>query len=364
MSVLIINDYPGANVRLISAQGSTVFLEQEIRDSTQWWFYWNFCVQSDNIREVLFQFKNGDVVGPFGPAISKDGVNWYYKDATFINHNSFRYRFSQENEKVYFSFSIPYQFSDFSKFYEKNKNNPILSYSVFTTSEKNREIPLLNIGNTKSDKVILLTCRHHACEANASYVLEGVMDYLLNYSNILVRDCLFHIIPFVDIDGAEEGDQGKERYPHDHNRDYTDEPIYNIIKQLYLHTKEKEIYMGFDFHCPWKWGDTNDYLSIVRSRPPYDKPQAEFSRVFENVAKDSNIEYYSVNDIGYGVLWNTGIKPDSASFFYKKGAKLAFALETPYFGDLDKPYSQSTLRETGRLFAIALEKYYVEKEGF
>jgi hypothetical protein len=34
------------------------------------------------------------------------------------------------------------------------------------------------------------------------------------------------IVPFMDKDGVEEGDQGKNRKPHDHNRDYIGESIH------------------------------------------------------------------------------------------------------------------------------------------
>ena len=69
-------DYPGANIKVVSVEDNLVRLEQDLRDTTEWWFYWNFGVESTAGREVIFEFMNGEVVGPWGPAVSKDRVHW------------------------------------------------------------------------------------------------------------------------------------------------------------------------------------------------------------------------------------------------------------------------------------------------
>ena len=45
-----------------------------------------------------------------------------------------------------------------------------------------------------------------------------------------IPNYLVYVIPFVDIDGVENGDQGKQA-PHDHNRDYINSPIYPETKR-------------------------------------------------------------------------------------------------------------------------------------
>lgn len=225
--------------------------------------------------------------------------------------------------------------------------------------KKDGTSPLLKIGEEHSGRHIWLTCRHHACESCASYVLEGVLSYLLHVPNPFVRHCLVHVLPFIDIDGVEDGDQGKGRIPHDHNRDYQQQPIYNVTKALYQYTENRPILMGFDFHDPGKWGgyqEINDHWSIVEGPQPYLKPQRQFSRILEDVAREETL--YSVqNNSVFGVDWNTQLQPSAWNFFFKRGAKVAFSLETPYFGDRAEPYSQDMLRHLGEKFAIAMQRY-------
>ena len=92
-------------------------------------------------------------------------------------------------------------------------------------SEKGREQQAYLFGNLNAKKTILLTARHHACESVANYVLEGLLDGLLREKYSVTEDCKVLVVPFMDIDGVEDGDQGKSRFPHDHNRDYLAEPI-------------------------------------------------------------------------------------------------------------------------------------------
>ncbi len=140
MNCNIDTNYPGGNIHVISINDDRVHVEQELRDTEPWWFYWNFRVQVQGKAEITFTFENGEVVGPFGPAISKDGVHWYYdKKTTFLDHQSFRFAFQEET--VYFAFSIPYQYAQFETFYEQNKENPLLTRHLFAVSEKGRDIP-------------------------------------------------------------------------------------------------------------------------------------------------------------------------------------------------------------------------------
>ncbi len=63
----------------------------------------------------------------------------------------------------------------------------------------------------------------------ASWSLEGLMDEVLadtTDGRWLREHVEFLVVPFMDKDGVEDGDQGKNRRPHDHNRDYLGESIY------------------------------------------------------------------------------------------------------------------------------------------
>lgn len=354
----ISSDYPGGNITVNSINENIVHLQQEIRDTTSWWFYWNFCVENPQFEEIEFHFDDGEVVGRFGPACSDDGINWTWcPPECFISNSSFKYKFKAGENKKYFAFSLPYQLKNFELFYNKIKDDNIVKLSTLAISEQGRNIPIIKIGSS-SNKNIFITCRHHSCESVASYVVEGIILSLLGQNRKITKDFTFHIIPFVDIDGVENGDQGKDRNPHDHNRDYLENPIYNVTKQLYKYTENMEVTAFIDLHCPWKWDRWNDIPHIYENKneqiaEKFVKNLTMITKSLENTIKYDYMVFRMKAGEGYNKLEN----PNSKNYFENnKGALLSITIETPYFGNLDKPYSIPALLQWGGNILIALDK--------
>lgn len=360
----ITTDYPGGNCKLISIteeNGKTVVnLEQELRDTSDWWFYWNFRVDNPPEGEVIFAFHNKDVVCSHGPATSTDAKNWEWcEEKSFIDHTHFRYVFSENEPSRYFCFTIPYLTADFELFYEKIKNDSAVTRSVLTESEKGRQLPLLTFGNGKRD--ILFTARHHCCESTASYVLDGVISSILEKHRELLDSFRFHIVPFTDIDGVEQGDQGKNRAPHDHNRDYTEEPIYNYTKAIYKYSENFDLACFIDFHSPWSWGGANDepHIHFGPSVEPTPDLQELFSEMLNKitVSDSRNVIRYNCVTTHYGDNANHLDTPNSKNFFkFKRKSNIAFTVETPYSGNLKNGYTVSQLHIFGEHIAQALSE--------
>lgn len=346
-NIIITNKIPGGNINILSIENFDVFLEQEIRDTTEWWFYFSFKVKACKTGLYTFHFCNRDVISKFGPAISDDGIHYYFEDDVYIDGTTFKYYLKEGDEK-YFAFSYPYTSTNFDLFL---KNINFLSKKQMSENTlKNRNQYVYTFGNPKG-KILSLTCRHHACEASASYVLEGAIEELKNSK--LKEKYLISIIPFVDLDGVEDGDQGKSRAPHDHNRDYIDEPIYSsirYIKSTYTHN----LAYFLDLHCPGKWGTIHDFLSIIEGDEKLTKNQHIFSKILEKTENDCEIPYSQQHNIEYLKSWNLP-SANGRSFFTKQNVKLGLILEIPYFGENKKPYSINGLNLLGHNLIKALE---------
>lgn len=364
-------DYPGGNIQINRIEENCVYLEQELRDTNRWWFYWNFCACGMEGKKVRFCFENGEVVGRYGPCKSTDCVHWEWAGAdTVIDPTCFEYTFGENEQEVYFAFSIPYQTKDLNYFLDTHRAMGITE-TEFVKTEKGRSLRLLKIGNPESKYHIYFTCRHHACESTASYVLEGVMGYLLTKGHNITEKYLFHIIPMVDLDGVEEGDQGKGRYPHDHNCDYCEEPIYAYTKAMYEYTEKFPPYLVLDYHSPGKWGKMHDIVHLVNMPAPEDVLEDHLGELWEKVIAEDrtgdSISYHVSNNLKYGVDWHTDGReaPYSVNYFWRKGAKLSVSLEIPYFGK-SEVYTQSNLRllgtHLGKAVGLILDELVSEEE--
>lgn len=220
---------------------------------------------------------------------------------------------------------------------------------------KGSQIPLVEFG--EGDKSLVLTARHHACESTGSYVLEGVLDELLQ--NPLEGYKVF-CVPFVDYEGVIRGDQGKRRAPHDHNGDYSyDEPsIYPETTAIRKYVDDNKCCLAFDFHSPWHKWDSNDHAFLVQNCFEKIDKLNRFGEILESCITENSLKYFHKNDYPFMHGWNMGRgKGFSRYMIARDEIDLACTLETTYFGLADNVVSQDKMVELGHCFARAIKKY-------
>ncbi len=348
----ITNDFPGANIRILSVKGDEVRLAVDLRDTSGDWFYWCFKVEGAGGKTVTFRFENNHRVGYYGAAVSHDARTWQWQYSEKGHEGDcFTYTFGESENEVRFAHDMLYRPDRFFEFAREHA----LAVKTLCTSEKGRDVPFLDIGS--SDEVILLTARHHACESTGSYVLEGVLGELLRDPHFQKYRIL--CIPFVDLDGVLDGDQGKNRSPHDHNRDYDPSipAIYEATARIRNIAEGLNIKYAFDFHSPWHLGSENDTVFIpVKSRSLVEKTEI-FSRLWESENTPETLPHFAADDLLPDVRWNRSGAPTASVFFAGLGAALACSVETPYFCAGEIAFMPERALEEGKCFAKALKKY-------
>lgn len=351
--MVISKNFVGGNVKVIKMTESDVYIENELRDTQTDWFYWAFCVENAQGRTVTFHFQ--DVrLGYYGPAVSYDLEEWHWLNEK--GENEFTYTFGENESKVYFAHSMLYHPDRFLRFAKDCK----LEVEEFCKSVKGRSLPCVKMGS--GERSIVLTSRHHACESTGNYVLEGVIGELAKNP---IANTKILCVPFVDYDGVVDGDQGKNRKPWDHNRDYdyNAPSIYEVTQKIKEYVSDKGCHYAFDFHAPWHWGGQNDKVFIVqKSFEKADRMNA-FGKILEESITEGAVKYSCEDDFEFGKGWNKDAPSFARYMLLKEENELAFTLETTYFGQSDNVVSQEKLVELGRCFAKAIKRYIAEKEG-
>ncbi len=338
-AVTINIDFPGGNAKVIDNNGDSVQLEPDLRGGRPW-FYWYFESTSTRPGKVNFVFpekvagfKNG-AIGFQGPAISTDsGETWKWMGTDHVEGRSFSYDFAKAGECVRFAVTIPYLQKELGAFLTKNASNAHLKTSVLTKSRNGRNVTLLQIGSPGPEVLpMLVTGRHHAAETIASYVLEGFLQEAISESpsgRAFREKYVLYGVPFVDRDGVEEGDQGKNRRPHDHNRDYGEKSIYPEIQAIKKLDQEKNFRFALDFHCPTLVMNDHQVMYFVG---PKEHPQYNFQNVSEfagwikkGLPKSAPVGPY---------VWlrptETPAPMNSNYFGFKAGTIMAATLEIPF----------------------------------
>ena len=362
---------PGGNIIVEKIDGDDIYLRQDLRDTEGWWFYWKFRVVGAARKKLNFHFAEPSPIGVRGPAFSKDGgLKWSWLGSGTVKEASFSYEFNANEADVRFCFTIPYQDKDMQLFLKSIMPNPNLVVEEHSRTKAGRVVQRFRLGKINGEPKyrVLLTCRHHSCESIANFVLEGMMEHILTDtkdSRWFCDNVQVMAIPFMDMDGVEAGDQGKNRKPRDHNRDYLGESIYNSVRQLRNDIpawSEGKMKVALDLHCPYIRGDDHEKIYLVgSSNTRVWLEQTRFSSMFESV-RTGPLDHKASDNIPFGQAWNTDKNYSSGKSFSRwaselEGVKLASTIEIPYAAVRAAAVTPLSARALGHDFAGTLRKY-------
>ena len=173
------------------------------------------------------------------------------------------------------------------------------------------------------------------------------------------------VIPFLDKDGVEDGDQGKLRKPRDHNRDYDANPIYpetRAIQKFVPQWSKDKLRLTIDLHCPHIRGNYNEFIYLVGSgKPQIWEQQERFGNILERV-QQGPLVYRATNNLPFGQAWNApkNFTAGPSIVGWAKGlpgVKLATTIEFPYANVLGNEVNASTARAFGKDLSRAIREY-------
>ncbi|MBM4018539.1 MAG: hypothetical protein FJ288_09470 [Planctomycetes bacterium] len=398
--------FPGGNIIVDRIEGDRVYLRQDLRDTAGHWFYWHFRARGAAGRTLTFHFMQGDVLTRMGPCCSLDGGKtwkWLGPDAVRAADPRlapgpaqgatpampdprrtagagqsaaasaparppgpiFVYTFAPDAADVRFAFSIPYLESDLKAFLARHAGRPELKAAALCRTAKGREAEVLYLGrmDEKADYRLAFTCRHHACESTAGFVLEGILEAALaddETGQWFRRRAAIAAVPFVDKDGVEDGDQGKNRKPRDHNRDYGDDTIHATvaaIKKFLPEWSRGRLDAAIDLHCP---SVKDDFIHFVGGpEPEFWERALKLCKILEEGQKGP-LRYAMSDNVPFGTKWNTGTGPLVSFGRWARtlpGVRVATTIEFPYALAHKTPVTADAARAFGRDVAEALRKY-------
>ena len=367
---------PGGNITVDSIQGTTVYLQPDLRDTDHPWFYWYYAVKSNQSDSVRFVFDTKDCLTIKGPAVSRDGgKTWAWLFEGTVSNNEFT-AYLKADEEVRFSMGMPYTQENFDTFIQPYRTHPSVRLDTLCVTPKGRATERIIISPSRKTDVkqkVLLTARHHACEMMANYVMEGMLSAVLSDDSAMknLRESTeFWIIPFIDKDGVEDGDQGKYRAPRDHNRDYDGKSLYcstGALREQVPNWSENKLKVMMDLHCPWIKGPLNEVIYLVgSSNSAVEKQQRIFMDQLAAQNKGSLKFDMAQGIVAYGTAWNTAKNTTRGMSSTQWGAtipgmKLASSFEIPYSVHNKEPMTPENSRLFGRDMAFALAIYLNQK---
>ena len=211
------------------------------------------------------------------------------------------------NEKyIYFAYCYPYSFSQLDSYLSTlNHYKNILRFDEIGKTIEGKSLHMLIITNFNdsfddlaSRKAIIFTGRVHPGESNGSYVVQGVIEFLLSNdpaAKNLRQNYIFKIVPMLNPDGVIRGNFRMNILGKDLNRMW-EEPdenicpsIYSTLKMIKKTEESRDIYFFCDFH-----GHSNKYNFFLYScKSKFDYLHLDENTIIENPQKHK-LTYYEL----------------------------------------------------------------------
>ena len=140
-----------------------------------------------------------------------------------------------DNDSTYLAYGYPYTYTECYTFLNKLcKHTPksILKRSTLCKSLAGNDLDLLLITNFDSSedeiasrKAVILTARVHPGETNSSFIMHGLLEYLVSsndkHARSLRNTYVFKVVPMLNPDGVIIGNYRCNLSGLDLNRQYT-----------------------------------------------------------------------------------------------------------------------------------------------
>ncbi|CAG9326272.1 unnamed protein product [Blepharisma stoltei] len=189
---------------------------------------------------------------------------------------SFTYHFSYEKDTVKFAYSFPYTYTDLSNFLSeiKKKNTKIARVEKLAETIGGNSCEMITITNKVASydinkkkkkenehsgkKGVFITARVHPGESPSSYIMQGLVKFLLGNSKdakLLRKEFIFCIIPMLNPDGVIHGNTRCSLLGVDLNRRWIKpnkilHPTIYYAKELIVKMKEaNDVALYCDLHA-------------------------------------------------------------------------------------------------------------------
>ena len=330
---------------------------------------------------------------------NNDNANLTNNNKSFNFHTlTFSFDLSKitSNKKyIYFAYCYPYTYSQLTDYITSlnslNSNKSYLRTDNIGETLDGNKIYMLIITNFNDSfetiankKAIILTGRVHPGESNSSYVIQGLIEFLLSNepkAEYLRKHFIFKIIPMLNPDGVIRGNFRMNSVGKDLNRMWTEEnlecspSVYFCHKMINKTLDSRDIHFFCDFHGHsnkhnfflYSCKSKNDFIKIGNNNiipNPNKKRLTFYELIFQEIYSKENI-FFDKNSCVNKIL-PSKIKTARAVVKNKYQIDFSYCLETS-LGSIKTsdgeiiPFTIEQYKKVGRDFGISLNKFSIPK---
>ncbi|GHB86738.1 hypothetical protein GCM10007390_48030 [Persicitalea jodogahamensis] len=193
---------------------------------------------TDLVGEYNYRYGTIPVSAEIRPVISYDQTTWRHLTDDEVQWNdadtTLMLSFTPQHNTVWVAHLVPYTNQTLGQLLDTYQSRSEVELDTMGVTPEERPLLLLTVTNPEipisQKKVVWLMARQHSWEAGTSYVMEGLIRYLLdsNKGRTLLDQMVFKLISISDPDGVARGGVRFNAFGHDLNRNWD----YVITKEM------------------------------------------------------------------------------------------------------------------------------------
>lgn len=258
-------DFPGGSARVesIDQKSRTVNMVPYPHQDRGWTCWWCFKLQGIQPGETItLNVGGGSWATPDRATFSTDGATWSQTQPGERRDERIVYHVKVDAKEAYFAWGPPFTLKTATDLLQRlGKQSQHATVFELCKSKDGRSVPAMRIsqaGARDADRLgIWVQARQHAWESGSSWVGAGFVEWLLSddaAAESLRKKAVITFIPIMDVDSVQIGAGGKNQKPHDHNRDWTEKPVWPEVaaamKSIATLNKDGRFDLFVDLHNP------------------------------------------------------------------------------------------------------------------
>ncbi|MAU41183.1 MAG: hypothetical protein CMF31_06140 [Kordiimonas sp.] len=347
----ISSQFDGGNINVIDATSPSnirLSIHKDHQSDFYQWFYFRLSNAKGQLC-VLHIENAGGAAYPKGwdnyqVAASYDREHWF-RVGTHYKDERLTIQHIPETDCIYFAYFAPYSLERHHDLIARVTQHDDVNLHVPGLTLDGRDIDLLTIGQAAADKKnIWVIARQHPGETMAEWLVEGMLDRLLDSTDALSRSlrerAVFHIVPNMNPDGSYRGHLRTNAAGINLNRQW-DNPTVDTSPEVFF-IRHRMIETGVDMVLDVHGDEALPYNFIAGTEgiPDFSDRQRQLLFRFKNTLEKTNPDFQTQ----YGYPVNPAGKANLSFCSNQLAARfdcLAMTLEQPFKDTANTPQPET-----------------------
>ncbi len=236
--LVVSSDFPSGSGELVEIDQSLrrIKLRPTQHAGRGWACWWYVRVEGIQPGEVLtFEVGEAPWSTPRQAVYSTDNKTWRHTAPGTSQGAWMTYEQQVDAPVVWLAWGPPFTLADATELVRAAEEMCDAAQAFeLCQSHAGHPVPALHVQHAGELPAfgVWVQARQHAWEAGSSWVCRGFVEWLTSddpRAERLRRLASFTVVPIMDVDNVVLGAGGKNQIPHDHNRDWSDQPHWPAV---------------------------------------------------------------------------------------------------------------------------------------